>query len=258
MPWPAARPAARPDPAGLGAPGLAPAAHRTPPTGDPPLTAPTVASDVLVPTPCNRPSGGLPSPHGRHHLRHRRRSRCRRHHPRRRGGGRSRRSPSRAAQPGVGQPGHRADQDLPGSVGDGQLVPDELLSVVGLGLDLTPEQKRTLSREEVASMFDNGIRFEAVLEAGFAMQIAYAPDITDPRITFLCHEIGEETRHQRMFQRVIAQIQPTAKNPLAGNRLLMRVDRAAPGCSCAYRCAYVMVISGEEIPTSCRRCERAP
>ena len=141
------------------------------------------------------------------------------------------------------------DSDLPGSIGDGQLIPDELLSVHGLGLDLTPEQKRTLSREEVASMFDNGIRFEAVLEAGFAMQIAYAPDITDPRITFLCHEIGEETRHQRMFQRVIAQIQPRAKNPLAGNRLLMRVDRAASAWLLRHRAAlYVMVISGEEIP----------
>lgn len=141
------------------------------------------------------------------------------------------------------------DQDLPGSIGDGQLVPDELLSVAGLGLDLTPEQKRTLSREEVASMFDNGIRFEAVLEAGFAMQIAYARDITDPRITFLCHEIGEETRHQRMFQRVIDQIRPRAVNPLASNRLLMRVDRAASGWLLRHRAAlYVMVISGEEIP----------
>ena len=141
------------------------------------------------------------------------------------------------------------DQDLPGTIGEGQLVPDELLSVVGLGLDLTPEQKRTLSREEVASMFDNGIRFEAVLEAGFALQIAQAADITDPRITYLCHEIGEETRHQRMFQRVIAQIGPTARNPMAGNRILARLDRVLTGWLLRHRAAlYVMVISGEEIP----------
>ena len=98
-------------------------------------------------------------------------------------------------------------------------------------------------------MLDNGIRFEAVLEAGFALQIVGTHDITDPRVTYLCHEIGEETRHQRMFQRVIAQIQPRAKNPLAGNRLLMRVDRAASAWLLRHRAAlYVMVISGEEIP----------
>lgn len=64
--------------------------------------------------------------------------------------------------------------DLPGSVGDGQLLPDELLSVHGLGLDLSVDQRRTLGREEVASILDNGIRFEAVLEAGFALLDGWA------------------------------------------------------------------------------------
>ena len=64
------------------------------------------------------------------------------------------------------------DRDLPGCIGEGQLVPDELLSVHGTGIALDAEQRRRLSREEVASMFDAGIRFEAVLEAGFALQVA--------------------------------------------------------------------------------------
>ena len=58
------------------------------------------------------------------------------------------------------------DVDLPGAVGDGQLMADELLSVAGMDLGLTAEQRRILSREEVASMFSAGTRFEAVLEIG--------------------------------------------------------------------------------------------
>lgn len=52
-----------------------------------------------------------------------------------------------------------------GRLGDGQLIPDELLSVAGLGLDLTDEQRRLLSREEIGSILNEGIAFEAVLMA---------------------------------------------------------------------------------------------
>lgn len=98
-------------------------------------------------------------------------------------------------------------------------------------------------------MFDNGIRFEAVLEAGFARQIVNAPDITDPRITYLCHEMGEETRHQRLFQRVVQQIGPTARNPLVGNVLARQLDRFGQAWIFRHPATlYVMVISGEEIP----------
>ena len=44
------------------------------------------------------------------------------------------------------------DDLLDGRLGDGQLIADELLSVEGLGLDLTAEQRRVLAREEVASL----------------------------------------------------------------------------------------------------------
>src|SRR5258706_10569690 len=94
------------------------------------------------------------------------------------------------------------DVDLPGEVGAGQVLADPLLSVAGLGLDLTAEQRRVLSREEVASITQSGIRFEAVLEAGFAAQIATAHHLDDPRLAFILHELGEETRHQRLFQRL--------------------------------------------------------
>jgi hypothetical protein len=141
------------------------------------------------------------------------------------------------------------DVELAGAVGEGQVIADELLSVHGLGLDLTPEERRRLSREEVASMLDNGIRFEAVLQAGFATMIARSPDITDPRITYLCHEMGEETRHQRLFQRVVGQLAPTARNPLAESWLLRRADRLGTSWLVNHPCAlFVMVIAGEEGP----------
>ncbi|MGI8793140.1 MAG: diiron oxygenase [Acidimicrobiales bacterium] len=141
------------------------------------------------------------------------------------------------------------DVDLAGGVGDGQVLADELLSVHGLDLDLTQEQKRVLSREEVASILDAGMRFEAVLEAGFAFRIATARDLTDPRITYLLHEIGEETRHQRLFQRVLTQLQPKSRNPMASWPLIPRLERAGTRWITRLPAMlFVSVLGGEEIP----------
>src|SRR6476620_5279347 len=86
------------------------------------------------------------------------------------------------------------DTDLPWSeLGDGQLIPDELLTTVGLDVDLDDEQRRRLGREVVASMLAMGVRFEAVLSAGFARMIAETDDLSDPRIVYMLHEVGEET-----------------------------------------------------------------
>ncbi|HUF31589.1 MAG TPA: diiron oxygenase [Acidimicrobiales bacterium] len=140
------------------------------------------------------------------------------------------------------------DRDLPGSVGDGQLIPDELLTVAGLGLDLSAEQRRVLSREEIASITDAGIRFESVLNAGFSMQIVGARDLTDPRITFLLHEIGEETRHQRLFIRLLEQIRPQAVDPLdrgIARRLMRFGSRTIIKLPALL---YTLVLAGEEIP----------
>jgi hypothetical protein len=143
------------------------------------------------------------------------------------------------------------DVDVPGGVGDGQVLPDELLSIAGLpdvlGA-LTPEEKRTLSREEVASIAVAGIRFEAVLEAGFAAEIATARDVTDPRLTFILHEMGEETRHMRLFQRLVASCTPTATTPIPF-RLVQFGYRAVIHASVRFPALfYVLVLGGEEIP----------
>jgi hypothetical protein len=122
------------------------------------------------------------------------------------------------------------------------------LSVAGLGLDLAPEQRARLSREEIASITAAGLRFEAVLEAGFASHIATAGDLTDARITFILHEMGEETRHQRLFQRLLAELGPEARSPFPlwlqrfGYRAIVRASIKNPAFF------YVLVLAGEEIP----------
>jgi hypothetical protein len=140
------------------------------------------------------------------------------------------------------------DEDLPGPSAPGRVLPDELLSVHGLDLDLTEEQRIRLGREELAASLRSGILFEAILEAGFAMQIAKADDVTDPRITFLLHEIGEETRHQRIFQRLVQQLEPTAVRRQIG--LVDRVlEAVGPHLIIALPALFhTLVLAGEEIP----------
>jgi len=130
----------------------------------------------------------------------------------------------------------------------GQLIADDLLSTAGLGLDLTEEQKATLSREEVASMLAVGIRFEAVLNAAFSLQLAFARELDDPRHVYMLHEIGEETRHQRAFLRLREQLAPTARNPLDDPRVRFFVNRFIRLLVRSPAVFAVMLLAGEEIP----------
>ncbi|HLM29364.1 MAG TPA: diiron oxygenase [Acidimicrobiales bacterium] len=142
------------------------------------------------------------------------------------------------------------DRDLPGGVGDAQLIADELLlSVAGLepGV-LSRDQMVTLSREVIAAIAHGGIAFEAVLMAGFSLQIARTGDYTDPRITYLLHEMGEETRHSRLFVRMLDQIGATARNPL-DNWFGRHVTDLVIGRIVIHPALlYTMVLAGEEIP----------
>ena len=140
------------------------------------------------------------------------------------------------------------DIDLPGALGDGQVLPDELLSLAGLAEleQLTPEQRVLLSREEAASVIDVGLRFEAVLMAGFALEIAHAEDLTDPRVVYALHEIGEETRHSRLFSRLLTQLRPTAPTPL---KFLQPIEKLGIRWIIRHPAFfYVLVLGGEEIP----------
>jgi hypothetical protein len=143
------------------------------------------------------------------------------------------------------------DVDVPGAVGDGQVLPDELLSlshVPELFARLTDEQKAVLSREEFASIADTGVRFESVLMAGFSMEILNRSDLTDPRVTYLLHEMGEETRHSRLFVRLLSQVQPRAKNPLDTPLLRVLQQVVVPVLTSMPSLFCLLVLSGEEVP----------
>ena len=143
------------------------------------------------------------------------------------------------------------DTDVPGAIGDGQVLPDELVSlsnVPGLYNRLTGEQKRTLAREEFASIVDTGVRFESVLMAGFSLDILSRPDLTDPRVTYLLHEMGEETRHSRLFVRLLDQVRPQAKNPIDGPVARIAQDVLMPFLTAMPSLFCLLVLSGEEVP----------
>jgi hypothetical protein len=143
------------------------------------------------------------------------------------------------------------DVDVAGSVGDGQVLPDELLSIAGLPEllgSLTPEQRRVLSREEFGSIVATGVRFESVLMAGFSLEIVGRRDLTDPRVTYLLHEMGEETRHSRLFVRLLTQIKPAAKNPLDNWVLRVLQNLVMPFLTSMPSLFCLLVLSGEEVP----------
>jgi hypothetical protein len=145
------------------------------------------------------------------------------------------------------------DVEVAGSVGDGMVLPRELLSVSDLDLDLDDEQWSTLSREELASIFDAGVRFETVLMAGFGLSLAYEPDLTDPWVVYALHELGEETRHSRLFIRVVDDLHPVARNPFM-RRPWWQLDRLFTTIALSSKLVFcVMVLTGEEGPDLLQR-----
>ncbi|MGH3561507.1 MAG: diiron oxygenase [Mycobacterium sp.] len=140
--------------------------------------------------------------------------------------------------------------DVQGHVGSGQVVADELLSIHGLDVELTAEQRAQLSREEIAAVFDLGIRFEALLMSGFCLHLATSVELRDPRTVYALHEVGEETRHSRLFLQVIEQLQPTARNPLLGQQRFGRWLEKRADFAIMRRPALfnTLVLAGEEIP----------
>ena len=140
------------------------------------------------------------------------------------------------------------DIEVLGAVGSEMVLPRELLSVWGLGLELSDEQWRKLAREELASILDAGIRFESMLMAGFGLMLAYYQDLTDPRVNYILHEIGEETRHSRLFARVLAQLEPTAENVFTRG-LFCRLNRLISPQALQIQALFCLkVLTGEEGP----------
>jgi hypothetical protein len=145
------------------------------------------------------------------------------------------------------------DEAVSGGFTQPQVVPDELLITHSAGLHLSAEQKSRLAREQTAALLDGGIRLESVLLSGFGMLLATWPDLTDPRVEYMLHELGEETRHSRLFARMIAQLEPSAVNPFHHGPAAL-VTRAIYRLICRHPLLLcVMVLAGEEIPDLIQR-----
>jgi hypothetical protein len=100
----------------------------------------------------------------------------------------------------------------------------------------------------VAAIAGEGIRFESVLTAGFSLRLAEAFDVTDPRVTYILHELGEETRHSRLFVRLVEGLAPTAKNPFAAGLPGFMRSRVINFAVRRPALLFVLVLAGEEIP----------
>jgi P-aminobenzoate N-oxygenase AurF len=140
------------------------------------------------------------------------------------------------------------DEEVTGSLTKKQVIPDDLLSVDGLDLDLTPDQRATLAREEMASIVRFGILFEAILISGFGYQLALSRDVTDPRFTYALHELGEETRHSRLFVRLVDELAPTQRNPFESPLAARIRSRTLPLLLRRPATLDAFVLAGEEIP----------
>jgi hypothetical protein len=80
------------------------------------------------------------------------------------------------------------------------------------------------------------------------MQIASRHDLTDPRVTYMLHELGEETRHSRLFIRLLGQLEPTAKSPFRRQPIKSAVHLFIPAAMTMPSLFCVLVLAGEEIP----------
>jgi hypothetical protein len=134
------------------------------------------------------------------------------------------------------------------SLGEGQVIPDTLLSIDPDEYGLTPEQRATLSREEVASLLESGVRFETVLISAFALELAEGRRLVDPRTTYALHEMGEETRHSRAFLRLVEQLAPTAPRLMNSGLPFFVRSRVQRNLLKHPALLYVFVLAGEEIP----------
>jgi hypothetical protein len=70
---------------------------------------------------------------------------------------------------------------------------------------MSEQQRRELSRQEIASVASTGLWFEIILIQLLA-RWAYHQDPQDPRTQYALAEIGDETRHITMFAKAIARM----------------------------------------------------
>jgi hypothetical protein len=108
-----------------------------------------------------------------------------------------------------------------------RFMPYERLSLYGTELwdRMDDDQRRLLSKFELASVASTGLWFELVLIQMLA-RWAYDQDPQDPRTHYALAEIGDETRHILMFAKAIARLDAPTYHPPKLVRRLARVYKA--------------------------------
>lgn len=101
-------------------------------------------------------------------------------------------------------------------------LPPEVISLYGTALweSLTPEQRRELSRQELANVLSVGIWFENLLNRLLLRELMNG-DPTSRHAHYTLTEMGDECRHMMMFGKVIDRIEARPYWPNAGGRLLI-------------------------------------
>lgn len=107
---------------------------------------------------------------------------------------------------------------------DKLFLPAEVITLYGTPLwdKMTHEQRRELSRQELANVLSTGIWFENVLNRILLRELL-SDDPTTKRAHYTLTEMGDETRHMVMFGRVIDRIEARPYWPRRAGMLAVRL-----------------------------------
>lgn len=123
-------------------------------------------------------------------------------------------------------PGLDIDWDAPVEL-DMKFMPYERVSLFGTPLweTMSEDQRRELSRQELASIASTGLWFEIILIQMLA-RWAYHQDPQDPRTQYALAEIGDETRHIMMFAKAVSRMNVPTYRPHPAIHHLARIYKA--------------------------------
>lgn len=99
--------------------------------------------------------------------------------------------------------------------------------------EMTPEQRVTLTRHEVASIMSTGIWFEMILQQ-MVLRDQYCSDYSHPDFQFALTEIADECRHSIMFARACTTMGIPAYFPTRPSIALGRGFKAIASAEVAY------------------------
>lgn len=98
---------------------------------------------------------------------------------------------------------------------------------------MTPAQRVTLTRHEVASIMSTGIWFEMILQQ-MVLRDQYCSDYARPDFQFSLTEIADECRHSIMFARACSKMGISAYFPTSASRQLGRGFKTLASAEIAY------------------------